>query len=373
MTVLTAIGLMSGTSLDGIDAALLRTDGENVVEPGESLSLRYDPSVRAQLQRAVRAAIEGRDAASDIGVAAAEVVRIHARAVGMLLMKAGLARSEVDVVGFHGQTILHRPPRPPGGRGRSWQIGDGAALAAQTRIAVVNEFRRADIEAGGEGAPLVPVYHAALARQSGFPDATAVLNLGGVANVTFVPPGGDDAALLAFDCGPGNGLIDQWMELKTGRTYDVDGAAALAGAPDEGVLRRLLSHSYFARRPPKSLDRYDFALDPALGLSVEDGAATLVRFTAAAVAKSSAFLPEPPARWIVCGGGRRNPALMAALAEALPAPVLPAEAFGWRSDSLEAESFAYLAVRALRGLPISFPGTTGAPRPLAGGVVHRPA
>ncbi|MBY0420798.1 MAG: anhydro-N-acetylmuramic acid kinase, partial [Parvularculaceae bacterium] len=278
----TAIGLMSGTSLDGVEAALLRTDGETVVEAGEAVSLPYDPPVRAGLARAVKAAIEGREASVDISLAAAELVRIHARAVGLLLMKAGVAREEVDVVGFHGQTLLHRPPRWPGAIGRSWQIGDGAALAAAIGIDVVNEFRQADIAAGGEGAPLVPVYHAARVAAAALPGVTAVVNIGGVANVTFVAEGAPLDALVAFDCGPGNGLLDQWMLMKTGKAFDEDGAAARSGAARNDILAALLAEDYFRRPPPKSLDRYDFGLDRVLSLSTADGAATLAALTVGA-------------------------------------------------------------------------------------------
>lgn len=370
MAAMTAIGLMSGTSLDGIDAALLRTDGEDRIETGESVSLAYEPGMRAELQRAVKAALEGRDGASDIGVAAAEVTRLHARAVGMLIMKAGLARADVDVIGFHGQTILHRPPRAPGSIGRSWQIGNGAALAQQTRIAVVSDFRAADIAAGGEGAPLAPVYHAARLRGLRPGGPVAVLNIGGVANITFVPADGADADLVSFDCGPGNGLVDQWMELKTGAAMDRDGAAALSGTTHTELVRAMAGSAFVRRAPPKSLDRYDFKLDSVLGLSTADGAATLTALTAACVAASVAYLPAKPSRWIVCGGGRRNPAMMQALASRLDALVVDAEAVGWRGDMIEAESFAYLAVRSVKGLPISFPKTTGAPQPMSGGAYH---
>lgn len=370
MTVLNAIGLMSGTSLDGIDAALVRTDGVGLIEPGASLHLGYDAAMRAQLQRAIKAAIEGRDAASDIGIAATEVTRLHARAVGMLIMKAGLPRESIDVIGFHGQTILHRPPRTPGSIGRSWQIGDGAQLAEMTRLAVVSEFRAADIAAGGEGAPLAPVYHAARMKAAATGVPVAVLNLGGVANVTFIPSSGEEADLVSFDCGPGNGLIDQWMELKTGAAFDRDGAAALAGRTHTDRVRAMATTPFVERRPPKSLDRYDFKIDAALDLSVADGAATLTALTAACVAASVRHLPQPPTRWIVCGGGRRNPAMMSALSEQLSAPVVAAEQVGWNGDMIEAECFAYLAARALNRQPITFPKTTGAPFPMTGGVIH---
>ncbi|MEE2692838.1 MAG: anhydro-N-acetylmuramic acid kinase [Pseudomonadota bacterium] len=371
MSVMTAIGLMSGTSLDGVDAAILRTDGGNVLEPGPALHVPYDRDLKVFIRRAIKAAIEGRDGAADIGKAAGEVTLAHAQAVEKLLASARLSRDAVDVIGFHGQTILHRPARGAEETGRTWQIGDGAALAAETRIDVVNDFRRADVAAGGEGAPFAPVYHAALARKLGRGAALGVLNLGGVANVTFVPPDGDENGLVAFDCGPGNGLIDEWMELKTGKAMDEDGALARQGKVRADILRAMLQNPYMNRKPPKSLDRYDFKLDPVLGLSAADGAATLTAFTAACVRASEQFLPEKPGEWIACGGGRRNPALMEALAKALSAPVLAAEDVGWRGDDLEAECFAYLAVRSLKGLPLSFPKTTRVPKATPGGALHR--
>lgn len=371
MTVLTAIGLMSGTSLDGIDAAILKTDGEGVIEHGPTAFLPYSRDRKVFIRRAIKAALEGRDGAADIGRAAAEVTLAHAEAVAELLDKARLKRGQVDVIGFHGQTVLHRPKRGPESVGRSWQIGDGRLLAEETKIDVVADFRANDIAEGGEGAPLAPVYHAALARALDRAHPVAILNIGGVANITFVRHRGETRDILAFDCGPGNGLIDQWTELRTGAAMDKDGALALAGQVHSDILRLMLLNPFIRRRPPKSLDRYDFKLDPALGLSTEDGAATLTAFTAACVRASVPHLPERPGEWIVAGGGRRNPALMTALEKALETPVVAAEAAGWRGDDLEAECFAYLAVRSLMRLPLTFPATTRAPRALTGGVHWR--
>ncbi len=371
MTLLTAIGLMSGTSLDGVDAAILRTDGETRIEPGSSAFLPYSRDLKIIVRRAIKAALEGRDTAADIGGASAEVTSAHAEAVAALLDKAGLKRTAIDVIGFHGQTILHRPRRSGESPGRSWQIGDARLLAEETRIDVVADFRGDDIAEGGEGAPLAPIYHAALSRGLDRVHPVAVINLGGVSNITFAPPGGSDLDLLAFDCGPGNGLIDQWTELKTGAAMDKDGALALSGQVHAEILRTMLLNPYIRRPPPKSLDRYDFKLDPVLALSAADGAATLTAFTAACIRASAAHLPAPPGEWIVAGGGRANPAIMTALAKALDAPVLAAENVGWRGDDLEAECFAYLAVRSLRRLPITFARTTRAPRPLTGGTFHR--
>lgn len=371
MTVLTAIGLMSGTSLDGIDLAILKTDGESFIEHGPTHFVPYTRDLKVFIRRAIKAALEGRDSAADIGKAAGEVTEAHQIAVVELLEKAGMKRTQIDVIGFHGQTILHRPKRGAESIGRTWQIGDGATLATETKIDVISDFRAADIAEGGEGAPFSPVYHAAMVRALNPDGSVGVINLGGVANITYVPRSGGDLDLIAFDCGPGNGLVDQWMELKMGAAMDTDGALARTGQVHSDVLRLMLLNPFIRRKPPKSLDRYDFKLEPALGLSAADGAATLTAFTAACVRSSIPHLPEAPSDWIVVGGGRRNPAMMEALKKAIDADIYDAESVGWRGDFLEAECFAYLAVRSLRKLPLSFPRTTRVPRPMRGGVHHR--
>ena len=370
MTVLTAIGTMSGTSLDGIDLAILKTDGEDFIERGETHFVPYGRDLKIFIRRAIKAALEGRDGAADIGKASSEVTQAHAIAVAALLEKAKLKRAAIDVIGFHGQTILHWPKRGAETVGRTWQIGDGKTLAHETKIDVVSDFRAADIAEGGEGAPFSPVYHGALVRALHPEGAVGVINLGGVANITYVPRGGGNLDLVAFDCGPGNGLVDQWMELKTGDAMDKDGAAARAGQVHSDILRMMLLNPFVRRKPPKSLDRYDFKIDPVLNLSVVDGAATLTAFTAACVRASVPLLPEGPGDWIVVGGGRRNPAMMEALGAALDDDVHAADELGWNGDALEAECFAYLAVRSLRKLPLSFPRTTRVPRPMKGGTHH---
>lgn len=371
--MMTAIGLMSGTSLDGIDAAVLITDGEDQVEHGAAIHVPYSRDLKIWVRRAIKAALEGRDGADEIGKAAGEVTYAHAAAVEALLETAGLKRKDVDIIGFHGQTILHRPSKEAGVAGRTWQLGNGRTLSDETRIDVVNDFRTNDVTAGGEGAPFAPIYHRALvAAMKERPDCpVGVINLGGVSNVTYVPEGARALDLVAFDCGPGNGLVDEWVEMKTGEPMDKDGALALAGTVDEEALRMMLLAPYLRRKPPKSLDRYDFKLDQVKKLPVEDGAATLTAFTAACIAQSEKFLPDLPGGYIVCGGGRRNPAMMKALCERLEAKVVTAEDAGWRGDDLEAECFAYLAVRSLKKLPISYPKTTRVPSPMRGGVYHR--
>ncbi len=365
---MTAIGLMSGTSMDGVDAAMLRTDGVRAEPLGPALERPYRPEERDLLKAAIKAAAGLQRTGprpAVIGKAAAMVVAAHAEAVESLLAKAGTARGDVDIVGFHGQTVLHRPAEA-----WTWQIGDGAALAAATGIDVVSRFRQADLAAGGEGAPFAPLYHQALAARSCLAPPWAVLNLGGVGNVTYL---GADGRLLAFDTGPGNALIDDWMLARTGRPMDEDGGLAARGRVDQAVLGALMQNAYFGAAAPKSLDRNDFSAGAAAHLSDADGAATLAAFTVEAVRAALDHLPQAPQSWVVCGGGRHNARLMRLLAERLDAKVMSAEAAGWRGDAIEAEAFAFLAVRSLRGLPLSEPGTTGVPAPLTGGVLHRAA
>ncbi|HUC61005.1 MAG TPA: anhydro-N-acetylmuramic acid kinase [Alphaproteobacteria bacterium] len=354
-----AIGLMSGTSLDGIDVALLRSDGEASIEPGPAATYPYDAALGARL----RGVLGGTGPVAEVE---REVTLAHADAVARFLETHGIERASIDLVGFHGHTILHRPAE-----GRTWQIGDGALLAARTGIDVVSDFRSADVAAGGQGAPLAPLYHAALAAALEKP--LAVLNLGGVANATWIGADreGGDAAPIAFDTGPANAPLDDWLRRHTGRAMDEGGALAASGRVDRALLAALLEHPYFAAPPPKSLDRDDFAWRMVERLDPADGAATLTAFAAAAVAAGARHFPEPPKRWLVTGGGRHNRALMEALREALEGPVEPVEAAGWQGDALEAQAFAWLAIRARRGLPLSVPSTTGVARPLSGGQLHR--
>jgi anhydro-N-acetylmuramic acid kinase len=364
---LTAIGLMSGTSMDGVDAALLVTDGETVNTHGPACGRPYRPEERRMLRRAMGAAagMERKDRWPAILHEAARLVEnAHVEAVRTLLERAGRSGRGVDVIGFHGQTVIHRP-------GQRWtvQIGEGERLAARLGITVVDQFRLDDVAAGGEGAPLAPLYHSALAGSANLPLPVAVVNVGGVANISWLWLGGD---ILAFDTGPGNALIDDWVRRHTGNKMDKDGALAGAGRVDAMALARLLDNPFFARTPPKSLDRNAFHSTALAGLSPADGAATLTEFTAAALEQALAHLPAAPRRWIICGGGRHNSALMEALARRLPGQVTGAEAMGWRGDMLEAEAFAFLGVRALRRLPLSLPGTTGVSRPMTGGRIHPP-
>jgi anhydro-N-acetylmuramic acid kinase len=351
------IGLMSGTSLDGVDAAWLDTNGVTVAGFGPTVTVTYDAALRADLRAIL-------DLAPGLGVddprlaaATERLTEYHVRAVESL-------GCEADLVGFHGQTILHQPDRR-----RTWQIGDAALLARRLGVPVVHDFRSADVAAGGQGAPLVPVYHGALAAV--LPRPLAVLNIGGVANVTWI---GDDGALLAFDTGPGNGPLDDWVMRHTGQAFDAGGALAGSGRVDQAVLTRLLSHGYFGLPGPKSLDRLDFGAALAgsglSDLSPADGAATLAAFTVASI--TVAAFPEQPKRWLVCGGGRLNPVLMDGLRQSLPMPVEPVEVVGWNGDALEAQCFGFLAARVVAGLPLSYPSTTGVPGPMLGGRIARP-
>jgi anhydro-N-acetylmuramic acid kinase len=373
MSSLSAIGLMSGTSYDGVDVALINTDGEDVGRVGPTGYRAYSEEERALLRRAIAAAAnlaDRDDRPAFLAEAEALLTSIHAEAVETFLAANGLPSVSIAVVGFHGQTVLHQPQRR-----LTVQLGDGAALASRLGLPVVYDFRAADVAAGGEGAPMVPVFHRAMVRVLDRPHPVAVLNLGGVANATFID---GDSDLIACDIGPGNALIDDFLRLRTGSAQDHDGRAAAAGKVDEAAVARVLAHPFFGRRPPKSLDRNAFRTWVAeegrlANKTTEDGAATLTALSAAAVAQAVALLPRPPASWIVGGGGARNPTLMRMLAERLaPARIETANAVGWSADALEAQAFAYLAVRSLRGLPISFPTTTGVPRPLTGGVSVRP-
>ncbi|WP_306253901.1 anhydro-N-acetylmuramic acid kinase [Parvularcula sp. IMCC14364] len=367
---LTAIGLMSGTSLDGVDVALLRSDGEDVIEAGPTLSVPYPRMTKVWVQRAIKAALEGRSEANEIANAIDEVTSAHIRAVQKFMEKHHLVRKEIDVIGFHGQTILHRPPIDRSAPGRTWQIGSGQIMAEELGINVVDGFRLNDMAQGGEGAPFAPVYHAVLVRKLDRKHPVCVLNIGGVANVTWIPTDGDPMKMVAFDCGPGNGLVDQWVDFQTGERMDKDGAYAAAGEVQDEVLRLMLLNPYLRRKPPKSLDRYDFKIDHIKEMSTQDGAATLTAFTAACIERSVSLLPAAPGEWIVVGGGGHNPVLMAEIRDRLAAPVMLASDAGWRGDFLEAECFAYLAVRSLRKLPLSYPGTTRINRPLTGGMLH---
>jgi anhydro-N-acetylmuramic acid kinase len=367
MPLTRAIGLMSGTSLDGVDVALIETDGERAVTLGPTGYRAYSEAEREILRGSIADAVALTDRRARPGrLAKAErlVTQAHAEAVEVFLREHAVATDEVEVVGFHGQTVLHRPETE-----LTVQLGDGPALARRLGIPVVHDFRAADVAEGGEGAPLVPVFHRALVHATGQKPPIAVLNIGGVANVTFLDA---DDQLLAFDTGPGNALLDDWVQERAGRAFDENGAIASRGKPDETLLAWLLVHPYFQKEPPKSLDRNWFSPRMVAHLSLEDGTATLAAFTVRAVARALEFASEKPKRWIVGGGGARNAELMRLLRQQLESEIVTADEIGWSSSHLEAQAFAYLAVRSLKGLPITFPSTTGVCEAMTGGVVVRP-
>lgn len=364
------LGFMTGTSLDAVDMAVLETDGYDIQAFGPAGERKLREATRDLLLKTTdiaRAWPRGEPEPAIFDDARRAVADEHFHAASSFLEEHDLAWNEFDLLGVHGQTVLHE--RPTAERiGRTVQLLDAERLARLCGRPVAFDFRTADVAAGGEGAPLAPIYHAARARASGLTAPVAALNVGGVANITLI---GADGGLLAFDTGPGNGMIDLMLQARGLGRFDEDGRFALAGRVDEAVLADLLNNPYFAAPAPKSLDRYDFSLTPVDHLSAEDAAATLVAFTAEAVFKAFTQTGETPSALIVCGGGRHNPAIMQTLAARAPVPVKSAEVFGWRGDSIEAEAFAYLAARTAAGLPISFPGTTGVKTPMIGGrIVH---
>ncbi|MGH6853187.1 MAG: anhydro-N-acetylmuramic acid kinase, partial [Methylocella sp.] len=328
---------MSGTSLDGVDVAIIETDGQEIVTLGRNGFFPYAGADRTLLRDAIAdaASLEDRNARPGcLALADAMITDRHVAAVEAFLATNSIGRATVDLIGFHGQTVLHRP-----GRRLTVQIGDGKALAQRLGIRVVHDFRAADVAHGGQGAPLVPVFHRALAAAAGFLEPVAIINIGGVANLSFIAPGEEP---IACDTGPGNALLDDLMLKRLGAAFDRDGATASRGKADVAVLRALLAHPFFSAPPPKSLDRNDFLGGAVESLATEDAAATLTAFTAASIAGVLPLLPSHPSLAIVCGGGARNKSLMRELADRLPCPVVLAETFGWSSDAMEAQAFAYL-------------------------------
>ena len=352
----TAIGAISGTSMDGIDVALIRSDGGSRVETGPGATFPYPSEVGAALRQVVA---DPNSALGPLAELERAVTDAHVAAIRAFMETFAVERASVALVGLHGQTVLHRPREK-----FTRQLGDGARAAAALGIDVVNDFRAADVAAGGEGAPLAPLYHAAICARLERP--LNVLNWGGVGNVTYLGAKGE---IVAFDTGPANALIDDFVAARLGVSHDEGGALAASGRADETLVARFMRDAYFDRPPPKSLDRNHFhgAAGAVRRLSDADGAATLAAFTVEATAAATRHFPVPASRWLVCGGGRRNLTLMRALAARLEARVEPIEAIGYDGDVVEAQCFAYLALRSRQGLPISLPTTTGAPRPLTGG------
>jgi anhydro-N-acetylmuramic acid kinase len=340
------IGLMSGTSLDGVDIALIETDGYDYVKPLDFKSYPYDDALQSHVK-----SFFGREQSDQRAIDL--ITDAHIAAVRDFGHKA-------DIIGFHGQTIYHAPDE-----GITVQIGDGKRLSKETGMDVVYDLRSADVAAGGQGAPLLPLYHKALVQSKGLDLPVVILNIGGVSNVTYIASNG----ILAFDCGPGNALIDDFIQNRTGDQYDENGALGASGMPDNRIVSAAMCLDFFAKRPPKSLDRdaWESVAITVRDLSIANGAATLTAFTAEAIAAATAFFPAPAKSWYVGGGGRYNKTLMHGISQRLGVPVLPIDDLGWNGDALEAEGFAYLAVRSLLGEPLTLPETTGVPRPMSGG------
>ncbi len=380
---------MSGTSLDGVDAALIETDGHDFVRPLGFVFVAYE----AELRETLRTCFGKRGYDADVRAAESAMTQVHVEAVKSLLAlrpphpaplpngeredaRSASGEGVINIIGFHGQTITHDPANK-----FTFQIGDAAMLTQETNIDVVHDFRSADVAAGGQGAPLLPLYHRARVKAEKISEPVAILNIGGVANVTYVY--GDD--ILAFDTGPGNALIDDAVKILTGGNYDTDGTLAASGTADEKILNEGLAHPFFNQKPPKSLDRNEFKVPPHPNPTPNGGReevqrtsgggantiTTLSMFTVQSITKSLDWMPEKPMHWIVCGGGRKNKFIMDQLQKTLGVSVKTADDFGWNGDAIEAEGFGYLAVRSLLKEPISLPTTTGAPRPMTGGILTK--
>ncbi len=364
-----AIGLMSGTSMDGVDCALIKSDGHTTKAKYKAIHISYSAALRQEIVQAMEeVAALGHPTQQNEHINKLErtLTDIHAVAVNQILTANNLTYHDIDVVGFHGQTLLHKPEE-----GWTWQIGDGQYLAQKIQIAVVNDFRRQDVENGGQGAPLVPIYHQALIKALGgtkYP--VAIINIGGVSNITWIGSE-NEGRMLAFDTGPGNAFLDDWVKQHTGEPMDRNGLLAAKGIIDHSLLKQWLNNSYFFKSPPKSLDRHSFNTIGIEKLSLEDGAATLLEFTVKSIEIALSHCPENPNHIYICGGGRHNKTLMQNLG-VMNIPLDSVEVLNWNGDTLEAEAFAYLACRHLLELPITYPGTTGINQPSPGGKLFNP-
>ncbi|MBI1327767.1 MAG: anhydro-N-acetylmuramic acid kinase [Alphaproteobacteria bacterium] len=352
--IFSIIGLMSGTSIDGVDAAWLETDGVSHVKPKGAFFVEYPDELRAQIRAVFGKRERNADIERDITLFQSDVVKLA-------LKQWNAKPQEIDYIGFHGQTTFHDPANK-----LTVQLGDGALMSAQTGIKTIYDFRTADVMAGGQGAPFLPLYHQAVVRENKITKPVALLNIGGVANVTWV--GAEQDNLLAFDTGPGNALMDDFMQIKFNEKHDENGTRARKGEADEALLNKWLVHPYFNARPPKSLDRDAWdVLKDVMNIRAEDALATLARYTVDSIVMASEWFPEEASAWYVTGGGRHNGYLMRKLEEALGVDVHAVEKLGFDGDALEAQGFAYLAARSVLKLPLSFPTTTGCPTPVTGG------
>ena len=345
--------------MDGVDAALILTDGKSIKDTGHAISVSYSALFQTKLTKILK---EPNLNKRELLKLEQELTLKHAEAVKKLLKKAKIKAADICVIGFHGQTIDHAPAEHI-----TWQIGDGSLLAEKTGIDVVCDFRRRDVAAGGQGAPLVPIFNTALIKNKAKP--IALVNIGGSANVAF--HGAKENDILAFDTGPGNSLSNDWVKKMTGKPYDKNGALALKGKPHQPTVNKFLALPFFAKKPPKSLDRYDFRIEDFPILSIEDGAATAAEITAQGIARSAKYFRQEIKKWYITGGGRKNLYIMQRLQTLLKGSVEPIEALGVNGDMVEAQAFAYLAMRSLKNLPLSLPSTTGVSRPITGGALYR--
>jgi anhydro-N-acetylmuramic acid kinase len=357
---LTAIGVISGTSMDGIDVSIVTSDGRDAVSFGAGKSYPYRETTRRSLQALIAEA--ERALTEPLVELEAAVSADHLAAIRRFIADHDIDPADIDLVGLHGQTVYHRPQQR-----FTRQLVDGPAVAAALGIPTVDRFRYADVAAGGEGAPFAPLYHRALAQ--GMEQPVMVLNLGGVGNVTYI----DGDTVIAFDTGPASAILDDFVLRRLGRPYDADGELAASGRIHGELVAAFMDNPFFDRPAPKSLDRNDFHRRAQIveRLSDADGAATLAAFTVESLVAALRHVPRAPRRWLVGGGGRLNRHFMMRLSDRLGVPVEQVESAGWDGDALEAQLFAYLAIRSVKGLPLSLPGTTGVPQPLTGGRLNR--
>jgi len=367
------IGLMTGTVLDGnIDVALLRTDGKIIEEFGYYDLMPYDEEVKDLLIKTLNEAqiwnFNGPEP-EIFSKTEKALTNSQTKAVQKCIKLSGINKNEIGAVGFHGQTVLHRAPKNLS-KGKTRQLGDGQTMANKLGIPVVYDFRSNDMKEGGQGAPLCPIYHAALLKQVGANSTTAILNLGGLGNLSCYS---EKYGLIAFDTGPANAPINDWIKSFSIGQMDIDGEIASRGKADESTLAEILNHPYFKMSFPKSLDRFDFSCKIAEGMSLEEGAATLTALVGASVEKGLDLLPIRPTQLIVSGGGRKNPTMMQEISSRANIKVEISDKYNWRGDAIEAECFAFLAARTLANLPISYPKTTGVLRPMKGGIIAYPS
>jgi anhydro-N-acetylmuramic acid kinase len=345
---------MSGTSADGADVALIATDGENAIEFFGGLTLPYERELRARLLEASQHDVP----LTELARVERDITLHHADAVAQYVKMMPQESEGVDLIGFHGHTVRHITSELI-----CWQIGNPWLLAERTGMRVVSDFRRHDIAVGGQGAPLVAMFHRALFTHE--PRPTVILNLGGVANITWL---GQNEEVVAGDTGPGCGLIDEWIEEMAGLSHDKDGEIAKRGRVDQSIVEAALATPFFSKPLPRSADRFDFDHVDVSGLSVEDGAATLCAVTVQAIVRAVRTMPGQPEVLWVTGGGVHNPVIMRMLSENFPR-VRNVREMNLNPDTLEAECFAWLAMRHTKGFPLTIPETTGCSRAVCGGTI----